>query len=151
MVLRDNRAPSRSGTFDEGHPIPARRTWGGSRGPQRPVKLHLRPGAKKPLVSSHPSSLAQVYHFIFILYRPPPWTIAFLLAQGSAHNRLCRMRPGAYYRLGLAYLTALQKQHGMLQDFVWSCFAPGGWHIIGAAVCALGPTGLGLHPELLHC
>jgi len=66
MVLRDNRAPPRSGTFDEGHPIPARRTWGGSRGPQRPMKLHLRPGAKKPLVSSHPSSLAQVYHFVFI-------------------------------------------------------------------------------------
>ena len=66
MVLRDNRALPRSGTFDEGHPIPARRTWGGSRGPQRPVKLHLRPGAKKPLVSSHPSSLAQVYHFVFI-------------------------------------------------------------------------------------
>ena len=52
---------------------------------------------------------------------PPPWTIAFR----SAHHRLSRMRPGAYHRFWASSRTAVQKQHGMPENFLRGSYRTG--------------------------
>ena len=63
-VLRDNRNPPRSGTFDEGHPIPARRNWGCSRGPQQADEATLKARTRNRLSVVILHCLAQVYHLM---------------------------------------------------------------------------------------
>ena len=121
-VLRDNRNPPRSGTFDEGHPIPARRNRGCSRGPQQADEATLKARTRNCLSVVILHCLAQVYHLIFTLF------ISFF-AQGLAHHRLLSYAPWAYFHgnwYGLAFpncylrpsIAYLFRKDGMLVNFL---------------------------------
>ena len=45
--------------------------------------------------------------------------------QGSAHNRLSRMRPGAYQMFWASSRTVIKKQHGMLANFLRGSYRTG--------------------------